>query len=63
MPDSKVHYEKSDVQIGGIIGFGVALFVMLFIVQAAAVWLFDDFKDREKGRYPPLPSLVVGQDS
>jgi hypothetical protein len=59
MPDAKVDYEKTDVQIGSIILSGVALFVMVFIVLVIVVWLFDDLKGRENRFYPSLPALVV----
>lgn len=57
-----VTHERSDVNVRGIAWFIVGLGVMVVIVYAAMLWMFDALDAREVATEPPPRSLVgVGE--
>jgi hypothetical protein len=64
MPESlhpNVRYEKSDADVRGIVGFGVALGVVLVVIHFALVGLFELFKGSEDCKDPRLPELAASE--
>lgn len=67
----EVHHEYSDVNVRGIVLFGVSLLVLAAIVHVVLWWMFDHFFSREaalkrsgfplaaelRGQLPPAPRL------
>ncbi len=58
----KVHHETSDVNITGIIGFGVGLLVTAAIVHLLVFVLFRYFESREGARVPAEYPLARSQE-
>jgi len=59
--EQKVHHETSDVNITGIIGFGVGLLAVAVIVHLLIFALFRHFESRESARVPAEYPLARSQ--
>jgi hypothetical protein len=55
------HHETSDVDIRGILGFGLALIVSAIVIHLLVLGLFDYFDRREARRVPAEYPLAAGQ--
>jgi hypothetical protein len=62
-PDLAIGHEVSDVSIGGLVKFLVALVVSLIVVVLAVAWLFDFLADRAADAEPPKSPLANLRDT
>ncbi len=58
-PHSDVRYEKSDVQVGSILAFGLGLTVAVVLVYLGVGWLFSGLRQEVRGDDTPLPALAA----
>jgi hypothetical protein len=58
-----VHHEESDVNIRGIFGFGLGLFLVGVIVHVAVYLLFGYFSGREAAATPRAYPLAAEQEN
>jgi hypothetical protein len=63
MEDTSVGHEGSDVNIRGVLGFGVGLFVAAALIQLMVWLLFLYFSGREAARVAPEYPLAVGEQT
>ena len=58
-----VHHETSDIDLRGVLGFGLGLIVIAAVVHLLIFGLFKYFEGREAGRVTPEYPLAAGQGS
>jgi hypothetical protein len=59
----EVGHEESDVNVRGILGFGLGLFVVAAVIHLMVWVLFQYFDAREGARVAPEYPLAIGQEN